>query len=73
MPLLQDTCIYLEIVKINILIYIYDVNVSLRDGTLEQCTACTTVHNDFTYISIWPLYTCIDLLNVMLLRMSQAY
>ena len=61
----------MEIVKINILIYIYDVNVSLRDGTLEQCTACTTVHNDFTYISIWPLY--IDLLNVMLLRMSQAY
>lgn len=34
MPLLQDTSIYLEIVKINTLIYIYDVDVSLRDGTL---------------------------------------
>lgn len=73
MPLLQDTSIYLEIVKINTLIYIYDVDVSLRDGTLEQCTACTTVHNDFTYISLWSHCTCTDLLNVMLLRMSQAY
>lgn len=61
MPLLQDTSIYLEIVKINTLIYIYDVDVSAEMAPLssvQPVQLCTMILHTYLSGLTAPVLTC---------------